>query len=346
MDNEQVMLNLFKQQQYNVTRAKLEKAFMIITAASCIFGIVLTIVFYTNIWYILVFVGPLVSVNISGLLTWRKIIKLQTASLVTVMFNCFIFVPSFWLITGIKGAAPMVSLIILTAIMTLLSGKRLKWMMAGFFLTMLSLTVYSALIEFPKTEDIVSLLYIIAGYWTTSIVVMLYMLSKQREFDELNDKFLRNSFKDELTQLYNRKLLDIILEYEEKLYQRDHQNYILVMFDIDNFKKLNDEHGHVFGDIVIRSVAQCIHENARSSDFVVRYGGDEFLLVQVNASEASINAFIQRIEKAMESSCQLGINVSATYGFAMRSECDSAEDVLKMADERLYEKKGAKKIGR
>jgi diguanylate cyclase (GGDEF)-like protein len=320
--------------------------FMVISAVSSVFGIILTVIFYTNLWYILVFVGPIVCVSVNGLLAWRKLIRLYTASFVTMLYNSFIFIPSLWLVTGIKGAAPMTSLIILVAIMTLFSGKTLKWLLAGFFLMLLALTVYDSLIQFPVTENTISLVYIIAAYWTTSVLIMLYMLSKQREFDELNDKFLRSSFKDELTQLYNRKLLDIIIEYVESLYKREHQDYILVMFDIDDFKKLNDDHGHVFGDIVIRSVAQCIHENARSSDFVVRYGGDEYLLIQANASAASISAFVQRIEKALKTSCQLGINISVTYGFALRSECESPDAVLKLADERLYEKKEAKKVGR
>lgn len=346
MDNEQLMLNLFKQQQYNVTRSKLQKIFMVISFVSSVLGIILTVIFYTNLWYILVFVGPIVCVSVNGLLVWRKLVPLHTASFITMLYNCFVFTPSLWMITGINGAAPMVSLIILVAILTLFSGKTFNWMLAGFSLMMLSLTVYAALIEFPVTENAISLVYIIAGYWTTGVLIALYMLSKQREFNELNDKFLRSSFKDELTQLYNRKLLDIIIEYEESLYKKEHSDYILVMFDIDDFKKLNDEHGHVFGDIVIRSVAQCIHEKARASDFVVRYGGDEFLLIQTNASTASINAFIQRIEKALETSCQLGINISVTFGFALRSECESPEAVLKLADGRLYEKKEAKKVDR
>ena len=346
MDNEQIMLNLYKQQQYSATRSKLQKLIMIISASASAIGIFVTIIFYTNWLYIHVFVGAILCVAINALLVWRKVLGINTAAFITMLYNCFIFIPGFWLITGIHGAAPFVSVVILVSIITLFSGKMFKWLMAGYSLVMLSLTVYSALIEFPATDNMTALIYVIAGYLTTVVVLVLYMVLKQREFDELNDKFLRSSFRDELTQLYNRKLLDIIIEYEEKLYQQQHQDYILVMFDVDDFKKLNDEHGHVFGDIVLRSVAQCIQENARSSDFVVRYDGDEFLLVQTNASAASINAFIQRIEKAMESSCQLGIDVSASYGFATRSECDSPDGVLKLADERLYEKKESKKAGR
>ncbi len=113
------------------------------------------------------------------------------------------------------------------------------------------------------------------------------------------------------------------------------------MFDIDKFKQMNDEHGHVFGDIILRNVAECINDKVRSSDFVVRYGGDEILVVQTNSTNKSMRFFIDRIEEAMDSSCDLGVEVSASYGFAARSECEKPEEVLMLADKRLYEKKEA-----
>ena len=343
MDNEQLMLNLFKQQQYTVTRAKLQKVFLMISAATSAFGILVTLVFYINQWYVYAFLGVIVCVAIGSLLVWLKVLKIHTASLLVLLYCCFVFIPGLWLITGIYGAGPMVSLVILVSIITLFSGKILKWVLTVFCLLVVLLTINSAVAEFPVAENVTFLIYIIAAYLTTVLAIVLYMLNKQKEFEELNDKFLRNSFKDELTQLYNRKLLDLIIEYQESLYKREKKDYILVMFDADNFKNLNDTHGHIFGDVVLRTIAQCIQDNARASDFTVRYGGDEFLLIQCDASELSINAFIQRIEKAMEHSCTLDIDISVSYGFAARSECKTPKDVLVLADERLYESKQAKK---
>jgi diguanylate cyclase (GGDEF)-like protein len=88
-------------------------------------------------------------------------------------------------------------------------------------------------------------------------------------------------------------------------------------------------------------VAKCIKDKVRSSDFVVRYGGDEFLVVQTNATSNSINHFIDRMEEAMDSFCGMDIKVSTSYGFAARSECKTPEEVLALADKRLYEKKEA-----
>ena len=241
------------------------------------------------------------------------------------------------------GNTPYISLIILVAVLSLFSGKQLQWLLGGYLTLLAILLTYTAVIELPLSDNIPNYIYMLSAFAFAVGLIVIYMFSKQREFNELNDRFLRSSFKDELTQLYNRKLMDIIIEYQEKLYKREKKDYILVMFDVDNFKKLNDEHGHLYGDVVLRTIAKCINDKARSSDFVIRYGGDEFLVVQTSASEASIEKFSNRIEEAMENSCQLDMPVTASYGYAARSECASPDTVLKLADERLYENKQAKK---
>ena len=346
MDSEQIMLNLYKQQQYDQTRSKLQRSFMIITGVATIVGILITSLFYVNWVFVYMFSGMLFSILLNSFLVYRKKIKLQIASFFVMLYAGFIFIPVLWLTADITDGVPYVSLVILVSIMILFNGKLLKWLLGGFLLVVLGLTVHSCIANIAVMEDITSLVYIVSSFVIAVVLIVMYMFSKQREFNELNDKFLRSSFKDELTRLYNRKLLDLIIQYEEALYQKEHTDYILVMFDADDFKALNDTHGHVYGDIVLRSIAQCISENARSSDFVIRYGGDEFLVVQANASQASINAFIQRIDKAMETSCKLSIKISVSYGFASRSECDTPDAVLKLADERLYEKKEARKADR
>ncbi len=343
MDNDQLMLNLFKQQQYNVTRVRLQKVFLIFSTASSALGIIITSIFFTDLWSILVFLGPIVCVAVCMLLVLMKILTIQKATFIAMLYNCIVFIPSLWLITGIHGVAPLVSIIILVAIITLFSNAMLKGLLAGYMIINLTLTVYSAATEFPTAQNIPSLMYMLLGYIMTIVIVALYMLYKQKEFDELNDRFLRSSFKDELTQLYNRKLLDIIIAYVESMYKQNKIEYIFVMFDVDSFKQLNDTHGHIYGDIILRSVAQCIQEKARSSDFIVRYGGDEFLVIQPHASDVSIKGFIERIEAEMEKSCSLDIPISGSYGFAARSECNSPQEALKLADKRLYENKQAKK---
>ena len=347
MDNEQILLNLYKQQQFDETRTRLQKIFMIISACGSTIALVISLFFFESWWYIASFGSTGVCVVVLALLARSNVIKLNTACYITTIFSCFVFIPAFWILTSITGAAPYIAIIILVAMIVLFPGKSLKYLLLSFYIVLSILTAHSSLTFVESTShDFIDLVYTIMAFWIAFASIVLYMLYKQKEFNELNDKFLRSSFKDELTQLYNRKLLELIMEYQESLYKRQHADYIFAMFDVDDFKLMNDEHGHVYGDIILRSVAECIHDTTREADFVVRYGGDEFLVIQTNASPASIQAFIARIEARMKTSCQLDIHIEISYGFASRSECDNPEALLKLADKRLYENKQAKKAGR
>ena len=341
MDSEQILLTMFKQQHYDATRHKMQKVIMTLSTLACAAGAAVMSIFYSGMIDIYVFAGAVVFSGITMLFVRLKILSLNIASFCFMIYVCFILVPVFWYFTGITGSAPYVSIIILVAILSMFTGKMLKWIFVFYFAVLIALTIYSAIVEIPAASDLPPLIYTIVAYVITTALTSYYILSKQNEYERMNDKFLRSSFKDELTRVFNRRVLDIIMIYEEALYQKEKSDYILFMFDIDKFKQMNDEHGHVFGDIVLRNIAKCINEKVRSSDFVVRYGGDEFLVVQTNASKESAKYFIERIENAMETSCYLDIDVTVSYGFALRSECDTPHDVLVLADRRLYEKKEA-----
>ncbi|GKT36641.1 diguanylate cyclase, partial [Aduncisulcus paluster] len=74
----------------------------------------------------------------------------------------------------------------------------------------------------------------------------------------------------------------------------------LIMLDVDRFKYINDHYGHNIGDIVLVEVAEILSSAARGSDFVVRYGGDEFLIVLLDSDEEAIASYVDRINKELE----------------------------------------------
>ncbi len=343
MDSEQLLLSIFKQQHYDATRHKMQKIIMILSTLSCATGTAVMTIFYSGLLNIYVFAGAVVCSGITMLLVRLKVLSFNIASFCFMVYVCFILVPVFWYFTGVTGSAPYVSIIILVAILSMFSGKMRTRIFAAYYAVLMALIIYSAIVEIPAAADLPPLIYTIVAYVIATALTSYYILSKQNEYEKMSDEFLRSSFKDELTRVFNRKVLDIIMQYEEALYLKDKSDYILFMFDVDKFKQMNDERGHVFGDIVLRNVAKCINEKIRSTDFVVRYGGDEFLVVQTKASKDSVGYFIDRIEKSMATSCFLDINVSVSYGFASRSECEAPQEVLELADRRLYEKKEALK---
>ena len=220
MDSEQILLNIFKQQHYDATQYKMQKIIMVASMFACSVAVAVMIIYYSGILNIYVFAGAAIYAGVTLLLSRLKVVSFKIASFSFMLYMCFVLIPFFWYSTGIEGSAPYLSLIILVAVLSMFSGKMLKRLLFSYLALLFVLTVYSAVVEIPVAADLLSLVYTIAAYIGAVILISSYMLSKLKKFDELNDEFLRISFKDELTKLFNRKLLDIIMEYEESLYRK------------------------------------------------------------------------------------------------------------------------------
>ena len=93
-------------------------------------------------------------------------------------------------------------------------------------------------------------------------------------FEKIRDR----AYIDGLTQIYNRKYMDIFLPKKTKAYVHNNINFAIVMFDIDYFKKFNDTYGHQFGDLVLRELSKIVSKNIREIDVLFRYGGEEFVI--------------------------------------------------------------------
>ena len=156
------------------------------------------------------------------------------------------------------------------------------------------------------------------------------------------------SLKDGLTGLYNRRFLDSYLE--KYISFADRKGFIVgfIMIDIDNFKRINDTYGHKNGDIVLKEVARIISGCVRSSDVVVRYGGEEFLVVLPDVAEGKSELVAEKIRRTVEMTAiqiegkVLHITVSAGVAEYPKHGTDPYQ-VIKFADVALYK---AKKTGK
>ena len=110
-----------------------------------------------------------------------------------------------------------------------------------------------------------------ADHLALSIGIDLTLLS--------NIEYIKVSSKDPLTGVLNRQLLDKIFKTQFELSKSLNTGFALIMGDIDDFKKVNDQHGHVFGDFVLKEFARILTDSVRKSDFVIRFGGEEFILI-------------------------------------------------------------------
>lgn len=161
-----------------------------------------------------------------------------------------------------------------------------------------------------------------------------------------NQLLERLSTTDSLTGLHNRRKLADILTDQLARYQRNHRSFSLLMLDIDHFKVLNDNHGHLVGDEVLIEVAHILAQDSRSVDFVARYGGEEFVIVLTETNTEAALDTAERIRVKVENAgygmVEKRISVTVSIGVAECREGDvTGEAVIARADLALYRAKNA-----
>lgn len=150
---------------------------------------------------------------------------------------------------------------------------------------------------------------------------------------------------DTLTGLFNRNKFNSLLGKEIRRSSRYRNNLSLILFDIDFFKIVNDEYGHQIGDEVLKEIAKLITQNVREHDTIVRWGGEEFLLLlpETDLKGASIVAEKIRITIYKQSLTKFKLNITASFGVSILKDDDTEESFISRSDEALYE---AKETGR
>ncbi|WBW98446.1 GGDEF domain-containing protein [Oceanirhabdus sp. W0125-5] len=147
------------------------------------------------------------------------------------------------------------------------------------------------------------------------------------------------SMKDSMTNLFNHENICNILKKEIKVSKESSQQLSILMTDIDHFKKINDTYGHQVGDQVIIKIAKLLRESCRETDYVGRYGGEEFLVVLTNTNKEQVKKFAERFRKEIEE-IDFGLTSQVTVSGGVKTyEKESAEEMIKMADDALYQAK-------
>lgn len=150
------------------------------------------------------------------------------------------------------------------------------------------------------------------------------------------------AYVDKLTQVYNRNYISEVLEAEFKRAVALHTDFSIIIFDIDNFKKINDTYGHDGGDYILRELALTVRsQKLRERDLVGRYGGEEFLVILPGSPVDQAAEVAERIRKAVESHEFLyeGKKVPLTISLGVAGATpaqQSATDIYKEADRALY----------
>lgn len=151
---------------------------------------------------------------------------------------------------------------------------------------------------------------------------------------------------DPLTKVANRRAFEEFLQRELPLASMRGRDLVLFVVDVDHFKIVNDTHGHLAGDTVLRELASLMQNNLRGADFLCRYGGEEFAVVLPATTLAASLPTAERLRHAVEQNAfaheDIRIDVTVSIGVAAWNEADvdSREDLIAKADSRLYIAKG------
>ncbi|MEM9529361.1 MAG: GGDEF domain-containing protein [Pseudomonadota bacterium] len=204
------------------------------------------------------------------------------------------------------------------------------------------LAVLPVVLRLPDPGHTAIFLASLAVTISLSIAFAALTAEQQRELHAI-------TLMDPLTGTGNRRAMDGTLSQVIAQAQSDNQPFVLMMLDLDHFKSVNDVHGHVAGDEVLREVAATIKANIRPTDSCFRAGGEEFVIVAAGATLKQASKLAERLRVAISETPYGGADgadtfyVTASLGLAEYTQGETRDALYKRADDALYE---AKRLGR
>ena len=194
-----------------------------------------------------------------------------------------------------------------------------------------------------------------SGLFVLLALLNTYLVKKRFEVRRLREQLIsstlqaqvveQQSFTDPLTEIYNRRSLDEIAGRFISHARRSNKQLTFLMIDVNNFKEVNTRFGHLTGDFVLAEIAGNLKASIRGCDAVIRYGGDEFLIILADSGESGAQIVIDRINGRLadwNAAAPLeNFRVSVSVGAAEWHDGDTLDEILDRADHTMYEQKNS-----
>jgi diguanylate cyclase (GGDEF)-like protein len=181
---------------------------------------------------------------------------------------------------------------------------------------------------------------VIAAFFSTIILRLIY------DLDATEQRFKKLATQDELTGIHNRRSFLELAARELARAKRYGVEFSMVVIDIDDFKRVNDQYGHLMGDKVLTTLAQYCQDEIRKSDILARIGGDEFVMLISQSEQIDLAKYIQRLQcriQTVEFVDAPDLTITASMGGARYvPKIETISQLLNLADEMMYQTKGEK----
>ncbi len=162
----------------------------------------------------------------------------------------------------------------------------------------------------------------------------------ERELYEANKKLTELTFRDELTGAFNRRFMLKKLNEEIQRFSRTKLELSIILFDIDNFKQVNDNFGHNSGDNVLKKIVKTVEKRIRKTDFLCRWGGEEFIIILPDTKIENATKLAEEIRIAISKMVVDDMeSVTASFGVSSCSNGDTVDSIIKKADDLMYKAK-------
>lgn len=197
---------------------------------------------------------------------------------------------------------------------------------------------------------------LVLGLFTLLALLNTYVVTRRLDIRRLREKLISStiqnelvrlqSFTDPLTEIYNRRSLDDMAARFISHSRRNKRPLTFLLIDADNFRQVNSRFGHLTGDFVLAEVASLLRSSVRGSDAVVRYGGDEFLVILADTSRTDASAVVDRIQTYLRDWNRAGhlegFELQLSIGVAEWQDGKTLDEVLDAADHEMYAVKAAR----
>lgn len=206
-------------------------------------------------------------------------------------------------------------------------------------------------------QDILTIIYYFSLIFSLTLMIVLFLLhtflidryekdllEKSSNLQKLYEEVSRLAREDSLTGAFNRRKMDELIQAESLRSDRYHTFFSMIIFDLDDFKEINDRYGHDVGDQVLKQLVESVKGDLRSVDAVGRWGGEEFVILLPGIKIHQAAYVAQRVCKKIDHTEFLkGIHMTASFGVAQRTQSESFESFYRRLDQALYKAKSSGK---